>query len=99
MTSQTVQASTFTKPSALLITAWGLLLLASGLPRIILQELFDYQVSGNLGSGIAAVVVLVGLALTFVWSTVRALRPFFVLFLVLVGAEWMIFTVIAGLPV
>ena len=98
MTSQTVQASTFTKPSALLVTAWGFLLLASGLPRIILQEFFHYQVSSNLGAGLAAVVVLVGLALTFAWSAVRALRPFFVLFLVLLGVEWIIFTVIAGLP-
>lgn len=98
MTMQTVQASTFTKPSAVLVTAWGFLLLASGFPRIILQEIFNYQVSSNLGSGIAAVVILVGLALTFAWSAVRALRPFFVLFLVLVGVEWIIFTVIAGLP-
>jgi hypothetical protein len=96
---QTVQASTFTKPSAVLVTAWGFLLLASGLPRIILQEIFNYQVSSNLGSGIAAVVILVGLALTFAWSPVRALRPFFVLFLVLVGVEWMVFTGIAGLPI
>lgn len=99
MISQTIQASTFPKPNAVLFTAWGFLLLASGLPRIILQEVFNYQVSNNLGSGIAAVVILVGLALTFPWTTVRALRPFFVLFLVLVGVEWIVFTVIGGLSV
>jgi uncharacterized protein len=98
MTSQTVQASAFTKPSALLVTAWGFLLLASGLPRIILQEFFQYQVSNSLGSGIAAVVILVGLALTFAWGAVRALQPFFTLFLILVGIEWMVFSVVAELP-
>lgn len=99
MTSQTVQASTSAKPGAVLITAWGFLLLASGLPRIILQEVFNHQVSNDLVSGIAAVVILAGLTLTFVWSAVRALRIFFVLFLVLVAVEWVVFSVIAGLPI
>ena len=62
------------------------------LPRIILQEIFKYQVSGDLGFGIAAVVVVIGLALTFIWSAVRSLRPFFVLFIVLVGVEWFVYT-------
>lgn len=99
MTSQTVQATTFPRPGVVLVTAWGFLLLASGLPRIILQEIFDYQVSNSLASGIAAVVILVGLGLTFAWNAVRALRPFFILFLVLIGIEWLVFTVIAGLPI
>jgi hypothetical protein len=98
MTSQTIQASTFTRPGAVLVTAWGFLLLASGLPRIILQEVFNYQVSNNLASGIAAVVILAGLTLTFTWNAVRALRIFFILFLVLVAVEWVVFSVIAGLP-
>jgi hypothetical protein len=98
MTSQTVQAPTFTKPGAVLVTAWGFLLLASGLPRIVLQELFNYEVSNSLGSGIAAVVILVGLALTFTWKAVRALRSFFILFLVLVGVEWIVFTKVDQLP-
>ena len=80
------------KPRALIITAWVFLLLASNLPRIILQEVFDFQVSSDLGSGIAAVVVLIGLALTFFWNAVRPLRPFFILFIVLVGVEWLVFT-------
>jgi hypothetical protein len=98
MTSQTIQASTFTRPGAVLFTAWGFLLMASGLPRIILQEVFNYQVSNNLASDIAAVVILAGLTLTFTWNAVRALRIFFILFLVLVAVEWVVFSVIAGLP-
>lgn len=80
------------KPRPLIITAWIFLLLASGLPRIILQEVFKYQVSGDLQSGIAAVIVMIGFALTFFWSEVRSLRPFFILFIVLVGVEWFVFT-------
>jgi hypothetical protein len=76
----------------LIIAAWIFLLLASGLPRIILQEIFKYQVSGDLGAGISAVVVVIGLALTFFWSALRSLRPFFILFIVLVGVEWFVFT-------
>ena len=98
MTSPTDQATTFSKPGAVLATAWGFLLLASGLPGIILQEIFNYQVSRNLASGIAAVVILAGLALTFAWKAVRTLRPFFVLFLVLVGVEWIVFTKVDQLP-
>ncbi|HEX6269411.1 MAG TPA: CPBP family intramembrane glutamic endopeptidase [Anaerolineales bacterium] len=99
MISQIVQATTLPKPSVVLATAWGFLLLASGLPRIVLQEIFHFQVSNSLASGIAAVVILAGLALTSAWNAIRALRPFFVLFLVLVGVEWIVFTVMAGLPV
>lgn len=81
-----------------IVTAWIFLLLASGLPRIILQEIFKYQVSADLGSGIAAAVVLTGFALTFIWSAMRPLRSFFTLFLVLVGVEWLVFTKVDQLP-
>jgi hypothetical protein len=81
------------------VTAWVFLLLASGLPRIVLQEIFNYQVSADLGAAIAGTVVLMGLVLTFMWSAVRGLRPFFILFLVLVSVEWFVFTKIDQLPV
>ena len=80
------------RSKALIITAWTFLLLSSGLPHIILQEVFNYQVSDDLGAAIAGTGVLIGLTLTFVWEAVRRLRPFFVLFLVLVGVEWFVFT-------
>ena len=62
------------KPKTLIITAWVFLLLASDLPRIVLQEIFDYPVSivlGNsgltfpndLGFGISAVFVILVLSL------------------------------------
>jgi len=75
----------------LIITAWIFLLLASGLPRILLQEVFGYEVSFKLSSIFAAIVILVGLALTFIWDDVHGLRQFFLLFLILVGIEWAVF--------
>ena len=86
------------KPKTLIVTAWVFLLFASSLPRIILQEVFKFQVSSDLGAILAGSVVLVGLVLTFLWSTVRPLRPFFVLFLVLVGVEWFVYTKVDQLP-
>ncbi len=80
------------KPKALIVTAWVFLLLTSGLPRIILQEIFKYQVSADLGAEMALAVVLLGIALTFIWGAVRSLRPFFILFVVLVAVEWFVFT-------
>ena len=94
----------FSKPKILVITAWVFTLLVGGLPgvglpKIILQEIFAYQVSNDLEYGFAAVVVIVGLGLTFAWSAVRSLRPFFILLLVLVGAGWLVYTRIAVLPI
>jgi membrane protease YdiL (CAAX protease family) len=80
------------RTKTMVFTAWVFLLLASGLPRIVLQEIFHYPVSGDLGSGIAAAVVFAGFALTFLWDAVRGLRSFFILFIVLVGVEWFVFT-------
>jgi uncharacterized protein len=86
------------KPKALIVTSWIFLLLASGLPRIVLQEVFKYQVSADLGALIAGSVALIGFILTFLWGAIRGLRPFFILFLVLVGAEWFVYTKVDLLP-
>lgn len=86
------------KSRTMIITSWVFLLSASGLPRIVLQEIFNYPVSADLGASIAGSVVLAGFILTFLWGAVRGLRPFFVLFLVLVGVEWFVFTKVDQLP-
>jgi hypothetical protein len=86
------------KSKALIVTAWVFLLSASGLPRILLQEIFEFQVSADLGALIAGTVVLAGFVLTYLWEDVRGLRPFFALFLVLVGVEWLVFTKVDQLP-
>ena len=84
---------------SLIVTAWVFLLLSSQLPLIILREVFHQNVTGDMRSAITAIVVLIGLALTYLWETVRPLRSFFVLFLVLIGAEWTIFTKLDQLPI
>ncbi len=86
------------KPKALIITAWTFLLLASLLPKVVLQEVFKIPVSEDLGAIIAGSVFLAGLLLTFAWRTVRGLRPFFILGLALVGTEWIVFTKVDQLP-
>ena len=78
--------------------AWVFILLASLLPMVILQEIFQQDVSENLQYTMAAIVVLAGLALTFIWKAAYPLRPFFILFLVFTGAEWIVFTKVDKLP-
>jgi len=77
--------------TAILATAWAVILTA-GLFKIILQEIFRYSVSENLKYGLPALIVIIGLALTFLWKTIRPLRPFFGVFLVLLGIQWLAYT-------
>jgi hypothetical protein len=81
----------------ILATAW-VAILTIALFKIILQEIFHYPISENLYSGFSVLIVSAGLALTFLWKAIRPLRPFFGLFLVMVGAEWLIYTQVDQLP-
>jgi hypothetical protein len=81
-----------------LITAWVFLLLASLLPMVFMQELLHRTVDEKLRFAIPAVVILVGLALTFLWSAIRLLRPFFTLFLVFAVAQGIVYTQVDKLP-
>ncbi len=65
------QTQSPTKP--LLAAAWLTILLAT-LPKIILQELFQYKVSADLQAVIALLVALTGFGLTFAWQALRPLR-------------------------
>ena len=81
----------------ILVTAWTAILVNS-LFKIIAQEIFHYPVSENLQLGFMAGVGLAGLALSIVWKQIQPLRAFFGLFLVLLGAQWVIFTQVERLP-
>ena len=81
----------------ILATAWAVIL-TTALSKIILQEIFYYTVSENLQSGIAALVIFTGFALTYLWKTIRPLRQFFGLFIVLVVAQWLVNTQVDQLP-
>jgi len=74
------------------VAAWIVLLSASLLPKIILQEAFGQTVSSTLQTAISAGIITVALLLSLVWKPLHALRSFLGLFLVLVIAEWVVFT-------
>lgn len=80
-----------------LVVAWGVILAAS-FYKIVLQEIFHYPVDENLAFGITGALVLGGLLLTLFWQAIRSLRPFFVLFLALVGVQWLVYARMDRLP-
>lgn len=82
----------------ILITAWATVL-AVGLTKIILQEIFHIPVSETLHYAIAGGIVLAGFALSLLWKAVRPLRLFFGLFVVLIGAQWLVYTRVDKLPI
>jgi hypothetical protein len=85
-------------PKPLIVVAWLFLVLLSGLPRIVAQEIFNFTVSADLNAGIISAAALTGLVLTVFWRAVRGLRPFFVLFLALTAVEWFVYTKVDQLP-
>lgn len=74
---------------SILITAWATILIVA-LYKIILQEFFHYPVTENLQFTITGLILLSGFALTLFWRTIHPLRPFFILFVVLTGAQWLV---------
>ncbi len=84
--------------TALLAVAWGVLLLVSILPTVILQEIFKIPVSFSARTIASLAVVLVALALTFIWQTIRPLRKYFIIFVVLFVAEWFFYGWMGNLP-
>ena len=88
------------KPStkSVLAVAW-IAILSISLFKIILQEVLHYPVSEALQLGVEAAIIAVGLALSFVWKELRALRAFFGLLAALVAAQWLVYTQIDSLPI
>jgi hypothetical protein len=82
----------------ILVTAWTTILVLS-LFKIVLQEIFHYPVSENLQYGIMAAVVIAGFALTFLWPSIRPLRSFYGLFIVMAAAQWLVYTCLDRLPI
>ena len=82
-----------------ILTAWVFMLMASGLPTIILKEIIGQNVQNEWRILSAGIVMFSGLLLTFVWRPIRALRPFFILFIILNIAEWLIYVKVSNLPI
>jgi hypothetical protein len=81
-----------------LLVAWIVLLLSSALPKIILQEVFNKTVSPNLQAGITLIVIFLALLLTVIWQSLRELRQFLVIILVLVSSQWLVYNHLDELP-
>ena len=85
------------KNNPLLITAWAVMLLASALPDVILQEIFKLSLPWLLWVqvGLLAAAVIASL----VWKAIRSLWPFLITLLVISLAGWFFRDVLANLPV
>jgi len=85
-------------PKAPIIAAWIVVLLTASLPKIILQEIFKQTVSLDMQAIMSLSVIAVGFLGTLLWQPLRGLRPFLVLFAVLVGSQWLVYNRIDELP-
>ena len=85
--------------TGVIVAAWTHVLALSLGPTIIAQELLGQTLSADLRAGYSVIVIAAGMALTVVWAPLRVLRPFLFLFLVLVGAQWVVYTQVDRLPV
>jgi hypothetical protein len=72
----------------MLIVAWTVMLVVSLMPKVILQEIFHQQVDYFVRFAFSLIVLLIMLALTYFWKTIRLLRQYFIVFIVLLVAEW-----------
>lgn len=74
------------------------MLLASTLPTIFAREILQIDIPEPLRLGFPAFVMSVGLLMTLMWRVINPLRPFFILFIVLGLAEWLVYTQIGNTP-
>jgi hypothetical protein len=66
-------------------------LLTSALPKVVLQEIFGQTVSADMQAVMSLSVIFIALLATLTWQPLRRLRPFFVLFVVLVVSQWLVY--------
>ncbi|HSQ25677.1 MAG TPA: CPBP family intramembrane glutamic endopeptidase [Anaerolineales bacterium] len=81
-----------------LLIVWLIVLLSSGLPRIVLQEVFGQTVSSDLQAIISISVISLGLLVTLIWHPLQKLRPFFFIYLVMIAVQWFVFNQVDTLP-
>lgn len=73
------------------MVAWIVLLLVSALPTVILQEVLGQAVDPDRQALRSLGVVLIAALASLVWRTLCPLRPFLVLFAVLIGCQWLVY--------
>jgi hypothetical protein len=84
----TTTSTSPTSRQAVVLVAWVVLLACSLLPVVVAQELLGLTMTADARAAGAIVAAVAGLALTLAWRPARALRPFIVVLIVLVGAQW-----------
>jgi hypothetical protein len=92
-------ASTARTDTGITVVAWAILLAASLLPVIVARELLGSTMGWAERGPIACAVIILGLIVTSVVAAWRPLRPFLVVLLALVGAQWLVFTQLGLVPV
>lgn len=68
------------------------MILASSLPKVILQEIFGQTVSADQQAVMSLSVILVAILATLIWRSLRGLWPLLGLFTVLIGSQWLVYT-------
>jgi hypothetical protein len=81
-----------------LLVAWIVVVLASLLPKVILQEIFGLNVSGNLQAAVSLSVIVIAFLATLVFKSLHGLRSFLILFMVLIGSQWLVYNLLDTLP-
>ena len=79
--------------------AWIFMLLASTLPTIVAREILQTDIPEPWRLGFPALVMSLGLLMTWVWRAINPLRPFFILFIALGLVEWLVYTQIGNMPI
>jgi len=75
-----------------LLTAWALVVLASGLPQVVGQELLGQPVTADQRALLALAIIGAGILAGLGWRPLRALRPLLMVLTILVVAQWVVFT-------
>lgn len=86
------------RTGGVVLVAWTLLLGASLLPVVVVQEVAGIPLDGDQRAALAIVVLMAGMLATLAWAPLRALRGFIVVLLVLVTAQWLALTYVDRLP-
>jgi membrane protease YdiL (CAAX protease family) len=79
------------KKSTLLV-AWCVVILASSLPKVILQEIFGKTVTADQQAVMSLSVILAAFLATLIWRSLRGLWPLLGLFTVLIGSQWLVYS-------
>jgi hypothetical protein len=91
-------SSTSRPAPGLTVVAWSILLAASLLPMIVAREVLGSAMGWAERGPITCAVIVAGLVVTSVVAAWRPLRPFLVVLLALVGAQWLVFTQLGRVP-